>query len=841
MEVPLSDSGESAADQLLAEAEAPRLLDNLNEVAERGANLLNAARATNRPEQVPKSNGKPRMGKLKRPSMGAKGPRPTARRGDIYDIPVSPQKPKANKEPIQAPPKPLEVVIVGKKKGPRTNGEAPKASLSVPDTEAGGSALSNPSNNRKSGRLAGKKADISDVEWEKRPETRMISEKHTNSATENGKSKIAKPAPVPQKSTGGSAQTRAKSVKSKLANPKAEAKNGSRETAKSKAKDAKSKPTKSGGEDEPRKEGKKSSGTQDKPAKIAKRRAVDVIAPSERRSKTPRTDNGHEATGGATHSASPEENRVSQSSPHHPRVVIPIRTPPKEGQKTVAFVEQPELVQQSPKAQARQEDESVKESSNPAPRKKDRAKAKTKKIKPVSSQEHHTTGKERRTEEELPTTAGHQEDLPAPPDSAEPNKGSQSTMNVSASESASKQRKSWYLGKAKKKTNVTTITEESSPAPIETVSVVEEDGPAVVHTEEILLTSEIVIPDSARRDNDQQGSEASDDDPIFVDDGVHDSEEEEEDFEEGLFDPDAEPLETISRFIDSCGQEGSCQTELGKDIKRLCRRGSRALGDSAVGPTEVDKLCVRVGDLLHTVIHQKKPKEKIAFKKDASAYLFHSMATFLEAVYSWAQDHYSDPLSSLSFLEIIVPLLERYIWFAEFIWEWGGKAINLDDNVVRNTKWMERGFLDPLRLVEEQHRLQKARLEQVAEREKRDIELREEEEAEQRRAAIAKKLRDRMELWQRLHSCRLQCETSMDPRRRRHLFIQPLENFDEVDANGVRFERENVFHERETPFMHRRAHDNNDDWTDQHSYDLAEGLREYAGMIALFYSCVTFR
>ncbi|CAA9966204.1 hypothetical protein PTMSG1_09563 [Pyrenophora teres f. maculata] len=136
---PSDEDAEAAAQQLFTETESRSpVADVPPPSAVLGANILNAARIDHHNSSPPVDMARKVGGKLKRVSMVAEGPRQNlARRGDVYDIELSPEKGRyALPEKVNH--KKLKVVRKKDKKAEQRKGHGPFASSDVPVLEAGG-------------------------------------------------------------------------------------------------------------------------------------------------------------------------------------------------------------------------------------------------------------------------------------------------------------------------------------------------------------------------------------------------------------------------------------------------------------------------------------------------------------------------------------------------------------------------------------------------------------------------------------------------------------------------------------------------------------------------------
>lgn len=223
-----------AARQLLAESEASHPPRPFKTSAERSASLLNAARADRRstiaaptahspithtsptrifssPGGVPQSRG--RAGKLKRPTYAKSDPTRIAvkdasrRRGEIYDLPASPEKSTPGNAPTETTPKSTTATKQNKiKQNLASSLDSP---LPPPPVVQNGSpqaakhdarqASPLQSGRRRSGRLAGEELDMSQVDWEKRPEQQAETEALMKRKAETALTEAERPKKLPRR------------------------------------------------------------------------------------------------------------------------------------------------------------------------------------------------------------------------------------------------------------------------------------------------------------------------------------------------------------------------------------------------------------------------------------------------------------------------------------------------------------------------------------------------------------------------------------------------------------------------------------------------------------------
>jgi hypothetical protein len=292
-------------------------------------------------------------------------------------------------------------------------------------------------------------------------------------------------------------------------------------------------------------------------------------------------------------------------------------------------------------------------------------------------------------------------------------------------------------------------------------------------------------------------------------------------------------LDRITSFIEKSARRGRCQTQYGSEIRKICREARKSICDQADEQSleEVRKSLDRVVSSLRTIPDLVVEEDSKAFKIDVYTYLFRSLACCFRTAHQWTTS------LSLPVLKALVPFMEAILSTNDMIKSWK-VSLPQQSKGVRIVLDTSQGFITPLRKLRESYR-DKMRL---LERSEQDSKIRKEslarwqqtQEREERRAKAAKILVNRKKRWQHLHFLRLMCEPSLDQRRRRHLAYIPFEDVEEVDANGVRFEREPIFCDRKAPFVGRAAGADKEKWGDEQDIALLEGLQKHTGKPLVF-------
>jgi hypothetical protein len=218
-------------------------------------------------------------------------------------------------------------------------------------------------------------------------------------------------------------------------------------------------------------------------------------------------------------------------------------------------------------------------------------------------------------------------------------------------------------------------------------------------------------------------------------------------------------------------------------------------------------------------------------KQDIYGYAFRSLAKILRSLYSFLAERHDDVTISLNALRILCHFVHDILFFKDTIAKWRVSVSQRykGDRIIQD---VVSRLIIPLRRAESMFSKRLSLLEDKERRRRQHAEMcrqAEEDESNAKRIeedGVAE--RKRWQLWQQLHITRMQCEP--DPCRRRHLIITKLEDLEEVDANGVKFERVPVFKNRNTPSQ-RWASSMTEEkvWSVEQETALLEGLQDLVG------------
>lgn len=293
-------------------------------------------------------------------------------------------------------------------------------------------------------------------------------------------------------------------------------------------------------------------------------------------------------------------------------------------------------------------------------------------------------------------------------------------------------------------------------------------------------------------------------------------------------------ITTVLNFLDQERRPGRGKTHYVITLKRICKDSRSALShdDSTLDTVKETTDAIRevISQALREVQDDDRDDRR-AFKYDAFAFLFRILVSHLKDVYEWLVAREVVATDSLDVMRIVTPFMRDILSLKDTVAQWSVSVPQRfkGDRVIRD---VESYLIVPLRKA---HKTYDSRLRQLEAAEKRRREhqklrqqLREEAEEREREAEMVAGRQQRQHRWQDLHIARMQCEP--DPFKRRKLIITPLEDLEETDANGVRFERVPVFKERPLPVIYRAAaHPDERTWTNDEEIALLEAVQRYAG------------
>ncbi|KAF2029792.1 hypothetical protein EK21DRAFT_66914 [Setomelanomma holmii] len=288
-------------------------------------------------------------------------------------------------------------------------------------------------------------------------------------------------------------------------------------------------------------------------------------------------------------------------------------------------------------------------------------------------------------------------------------------------------------------------------------------------------------------------------------------------------------LDDIFQFLELEERTGSCETDLGVSIKRICDNTHNLLLDADLTSEEIGENVEHVREVLKRVAESSEQDHR-SLKSDIYAYGFRSLAEVLQSLHRCLATSTGDMTTSLEALRLLVPLIRDILALKDTVASWkvavpqrykGDRIIkDVDSELIAPLRAVERTFSKRLALIESREQS----------RQKLDhIQIKQEEEEHEllRQADILAAKTERWKRWQELHIKRMQCESN--PHRRKRLVIK-REDLEEKDANGLQFERLPVFKSRTTPPLRWASSVTEEvQWSDEQQTALLDGLQTFAG------------
>jgi hypothetical protein len=313
-----------------------------------------------------------------------------------------------------------------------------------------------------------------------------------------------------------------------------------------------------------------------------------------------------------------------------------------------------------------------------------------------------------------------------------------------------------------------------------------------------------------------------------------DEQSEEEKLGQAAFTPEA--LQRVFDFLDLERRPGRCQTDVCFVLKRACAGMHSRFQGQSLSIDEIAQSIRHIRDAMEEVRAIKPDDDRCAVKLDTYAYVFRSLVRLLKSLYARLAESCEDVTTSLDAMRIIYPLIRDILLLKDCVTEW--KALipgrysrdrlvkDVHSHLIAPLREAEGVFRKGLALLKEKerNRIWLASLEHQNEEEREEATRREEAE---------KSRQKRWARWQALHITRQQCEPDGYIRRKR-LWIAKLEDLIEKDADGVRFERLQVFEPRSTPLHHPSSTAEAKSWSTEQETALLDGLQKYAGRIMHF-------
>ena len=290
-------------------------------------------------------------------------------------------------------------------------------------------------------------------------------------------------------------------------------------------------------------------------------------------------------------------------------------------------------------------------------------------------------------------------------------------------------------------------------------------------------------------------------------------------------------LSVIFEFLTFEERAGSCRTELGLSIKRLCEKSCQAIGKYN-DLVEIISINDAVRNSLKQIGSDVTEDDQRSFKSDAYSFLFRALTLYLKAVYTCLYTGFDAVAESLDATRVLCALIRAILALKDTVAKWKVSIYQRykGDRIIMD---VDSSLIVPLRKVYKIFHDKVGQLE-AQERRRQDYrnlqrEVSEEAKQDQQRSEFEAARKARWRRWQNLHIARMQCEP--DPRRRRKLVIVQVGDSEEKDANGIRFERLPVFKSRSIPPLHwATTRPEEPVWTVQEELTLLGGLQKFAGM-----------
>lgn len=347
--------------------------------------------------------------------------------------------------------------------------------------------------------------------------------------------------------------------------------------------------------------------------------------------------------------------------------------------------------------------------------------------------------------------------------------------------------------------------------------------------------SNIIHDDSANAAAEQEEVEDEQAEQEQVEEGQ--TEDEHGDAEQDGEDDSGSDIQKVFNFLHSDERTGRCQTSDAIAITEACKVAREVFQDNETTADEILTTTRNLQQLLTRYGNDADASRRRKLKSDAYAYLFRRTIQHLKGLYDWLRENNGEVETSFDALRIVVPFITSIISFKDRIADWKVELGNRykGDGLIKD---VVRNVIVPLRRVEIDLRATLRSIREAAEQqrahEKALRAIREREEAAQRKHEFEELKRKKQVFWIDLHVCRLQVEH--DPHRQQALAMKQ-KYFDEqmarytndTDANGMEFERVDVFKKRVAPPARPSAFLDQKEWTDEQMAALVEGLTQFSG------------
>jgi hypothetical protein len=292
----------------------------------------------------------------------------------------------------------------------------------------------------------------------------------------------------------------------------------------------------------------------------------------------------------------------------------------------------------------------------------------------------------------------------------------------------------------------------------------------------------------------------------------------------------------ISSFIASTKRPGKCQTQFGMQLRDLCKRSRLAVKEASKTElaSTLETATREIAGQLTTVNKVVPEEDRVAFKRDAYAYIFRALTSYLRALHTALCEEHGDLEQSEYSLRILYRFIGYILFFKTVMASWKVQVSGRykRDQLIGGTN---KNFIAPLRQLKDQLQLKHSQLcaheselatrqTLLQEQEVRVQETKRREEVERAELAWRK-------CWHHLHVRRMQCERDII-RRKQHLMFRPAPDLVERDSEGVPIERVSSLGHRTHPPPRWLTSDEweGEDWTEAQDVALVETLQMFPGL-----------
>jgi hypothetical protein len=292
----------------------------------------------------------------------------------------------------------------------------------------------------------------------------------------------------------------------------------------------------------------------------------------------------------------------------------------------------------------------------------------------------------------------------------------------------------------------------------------------------------------------------------------------------------------ISSFIASTKRPGQCQTQFGLQLRDLCKRSRLAVKEASKTElaSTLETATREIASQLTTINKAVPEEDRVAFKRDAYAYIFRALTSYLRTLHTALCEEHGDLEQSEYSLRILYRFIGYILFFKTVMASWKVQVSGRykRDQLIGGTN---KNFIAPLRQLKDQLHLKHSQLcaheselatrqTLLQEQEVRAQETRRREEVERSESAWRKR-------WHHLHVRRMQCERETI-RRKQYLTFVPAPDLVERDSDGVPIERVSSLGHRTHPPPRWLTSDEweGKDWTDAQDEALVETLQKFPGL-----------